>query len=194
MKIGSLYFSSTALGRYIGLNARGEHCFERLMIDERTGTIQPINDTAMYNDLSIYGIRMWTHRSSVANRRQYQNGDNVFYLRNGGYTVYPREGIITNITLSNATISRAPFIWTRRQIDITVHECIRPATFQECDANCRRAVLYWLMAAQRTHGGGVCKDIRTLIAKYVWDTREDRTWENRRRGPARAAKKPKKHK
>ena len=51
--------------------------------------------------------------------------------------------------------------------------CMWPENVVERRANCKRAVICWLLVSSTR---GLHKDMRKLIARYVWNARDDDEW------------------
>ncbi len=67
--------------------------------------------------------------------------------------------------------------------------CIWPENVMELRENCKRTLLCWLWATEKRHKR-LYRDIRTLIGRYIWNTRDDSEWAiHRCHGSKRAARK-----
>ncbi len=100
-------------------------------------------------------------------KRRYISGDAVIVLDWGVYTIRP----IRTMFIKYRDEDMCYLKWYGASpVPLSI---IRNANYLICDANCRRAVLCWLLVARK-----LCsKDIRRIIGQLSWETRDEREWE-----------------
>lgn len=196
MKVGSWYLSECggALGEFVETSPTdGDDVFMRLRHENGTivkrthprPTFVPSIDVANPAERVLWSV-------PPEKQRVFVKGDPVFYLENGSYTLLPRRCTFAQyLNVNGVRMCEVTGHWGSRCV---VDVCrIRSAKYLECDANCRRATLCWMLVSKRL--GRLPKDMRRLIGQYVWESRDDKAWENRRvpvpprRNPDRKAKK-----
>lgn len=84
----------------------------------------------------------------------------VYILTYVGYSRFV-EGIILTVY---------PNLCNVRDFGDVGKKCIFPFNFHLFERNCKRAIEMWLKARL------LYKDLRKLIASYIWKTREDHLW------------------
>jgi hypothetical protein len=174
MKVGSWYISEggLALGEYIETR-NGMDGFSALVYSKDAGAIVKHPANLSFSPCAIYDIAkertLWTKQPTK--KRGFVEGDQIFAVENGNYTAMPRLCLFVRYLNGDRCL-------VKRVIDMGVHATrvskIRSAKYLEYDCNCRNATLTWLLVSKRV---GLPKDLRRLIGEYVWETRDDRTWE-----------------
>ncbi len=183
MKVGSLYIihNGTAICRFIE-----DKLFLKVMLEDNGKIVDTNNTTAQ--SLSHSDPILWS--IPPLKRRTLIHGEPVIMLRNGVYTIFPDRHLYFDSVIGNGecTLTYSPTY--KYPVNVCLNT-IRTAKYAECDANCRKATICWLLVSMKLR---LPKDMRRLIGQYIWETRDDREWENKpppRRGPARRAKKQK---
>ena len=169
MKKGSLYCCPT-LGALV-----------RCVDGTRSVKLKLDNNANIVNTDEHYfqGSPEWTLWSiPPLKRRTYMRGEPVFLLRNVIRTVCidPRDLIFWGMTNNESCLVKITDGKYQSLIETHIL-AIRSTKWQECDANCRKAVIYWLLTSVELR---LPKDMRRMIGQYIWETRDDQEWENQK--------------
>ncbi len=162
MKIGSLYIirSGTAIGRCVGSKS-----FQRLSIGGESEC--EITDHSCKTLITADNVVLWS--TIPTKRRHYMHNDTIYILSNGIYTMYPMKGSFLGYNDNGSVNVYNHFTVTNYNVPI---QTIRPWKYGKCEKKCKNAVICWLLLSRF-----LIKDIRTLIGKTIWETREYREWE-----------------
>ncbi len=170
--VGSLYrihSNNCALGRYLGGNL-----FQCLKIQNGNIVAKKSTMSRAFHEHDKTVPILWTVAPKT--QRRYIAGEPVILMDRGVYTLQPIGCIFKSY--SNNDTCHVDY-HGNRPINLST---IRTVNYLICDANCRRAVLCWLLVARE-----LCsKDIRCLIGQLVWESRDEREWEERNSAPKRA--------
>ncbi len=170
--IGSLYRihpNNCALGRYLGGDL-----FQCLKIQNGNIVAKKSTMAIGYRENDKTVPILWTVAPKT--QRKFIPGESVIHMDRGAYTIHP-VGCIFKSYSDNDTC-HVEFNGGRP----IILSAIRTVNYLICDANCRHAVLCWLLVARE-----LCsKDIRRLIGQLVWESRDEREWEERNSAPKRA--------
>ena len=155
---GELLTDDKYLVGYITCN----NSIRRIIFDNDLNAIIKINGfdyTGDFNDKKIFKVNKFPNRSNV--RKRYKPNDKVYYVYHGYYLKY------------GEVIAKVNDGYYKINDDFVLKNTIIPSDWWILHERCVSAIYETSKCLLKLR---IYKDLRVLIAKYIWESRNDEEW------------------